>query len=63
MRWCAVRYIQDIAAGYILVKEAGGIILDEELKPLDSDLGYTTRLSFLAASGKKVLDEIIKDIK
>ena len=26
--------IQDIAAGYILVKEAGGIILDEELKPL-----------------------------
>ena len=55
--------IQDIAAGYILVKEAGGIILDEELKPLDSDLEYSTRLSFLAASGKKVLDEIIKDIK
>ncbi len=55
--------IQDIAAGYILVKEAGGIILDEKLKPLDSDLEYSTRLSFLAASSEKMLDEIVKDIR
>ncbi|MDI1495345.1 MAG: inositol-phosphate phosphatase [Cenarchaeum symbiont of Oopsacas minuta] len=54
--------IQDIAAGYLIVKEAGGIILDEELKPLDSDLEYTSRLSFVAASSRKVLDEVIKDI-
>ena len=51
--------IQDIAAGYLLVKEAGGLILDKNLKPLDSDLGYKTRLSFIAAANKKTLDDIM----
>ena len=55
--------IQDLAAGYLLVKEAGGLILDENLQPLDSDLNYDTRLSFVAAANKNILDEIFSLIK
>ena len=54
--------IQDIAAGYLLVKEAGGLMLDGDLKPLDSDLSYETRLSFVAAANKKILDDIMSQI-
>ena len=39
--------IQDIAAGYIIVKEAGGLLLDSEFNPLDADLSYDTRVSFI----------------
>lgn len=55
--------IQDIAAGYLIIKEAGGMILDAKLNPLDSDLSYQTRLSFIAASNKKILDDIMSQIK
>ncbi len=55
--------IQDIAAGYLIVKEAGGIILDENFNSLDADLSYETRVSFVAASNKKILDEIFHDVK
>ena len=55
--------IQDIAAGYLLVKEAGGLLLDENMNPLDSDLSYETRLSFIAASTQKILDEVFAEIK
>ena len=55
--------IQDLAAGYLLIKEAGGLILDENLQPLDSDLNYETRLSFVAAANKNILDEIFSLIK
>ena len=55
--------IQDLAGGYILVKEAGGLILDDNLEPLDSDLNYETRLSFVAASNRQILDEIFSLIK
>ena len=55
--------IQDLAGGYILVKEAGGLILDDNLEPLDSDLSYETRLSFVAASNRQILDEIFSLIK
>lgn len=55
--------IQDIAAGYILVKEAGGIILNENYEPLDSDLGYETRLSFVIATSKTMLDRVMSGIE
>ena len=55
--------IQDMAAGYLLIKEAGGLMLDANLKPLDSDLSYQTRLSFVAAANKKILDEIMSQIR
>lgn len=54
--------IQDMAAGYLLVKEAGGLILDANLQPLDSDLSYQTRLSFIAAANQKILDDIMSQI-
>ena len=55
--------IQDLAGGYLLIKEAGGLILDENLDPLDSDISYKTRLSFVAAANKEILDEIFSLIK
>ena len=51
--------IQDIAAGYLIIKEAGGLLLDANLNPLDADLSYETRVSFIAASNQKILDEIV----
>jgi len=51
-----------MAAGYLLVKEAGGLILDANLQPLDSDLSYQTRLSFIAAANQKILDDIMSQI-
>ena len=51
--------VQDLAGGYLLIKEAGGLILDENLKPLDSDLSYEVRLSFIVASNNEILDEIL----
>ncbi|HXV66388.1 MAG TPA: inositol monophosphatase family protein [Nitrosopumilaceae archaeon] len=50
--------VQDIAAGYLLIREAGGLVLNEKLKPLDADLSYKTRLSFIAASNKKILNDV-----
>ena len=50
--------VQDIAAGYLLIKEAGGLVLDTKLEPLDADLSYKTRLSFIAASNKKILNDV-----
>ncbi len=55
--------IQDIAAGYLLVKEAGGLLLDENFDSLDADLGYDTRVSFIAASNQKILDDVFSGIK
>jgi len=46
-----------------LVKEAGGLLLDENLEPLDSDISYEARLSFVAAANKEILDEIFSLIK
>jgi len=54
--------IQDIAAGYLIVKEAGGLLLDANLNPLDADLSYETRVSFIAAANQKILDEIMSQI-
>ena len=51
--------IQDIAAGYIIVKEAGGLLLDSKFNSLDADLSYDTRVSFIAAANQEILDEIL----
>lgn len=55
--------IQDIAAGYLIVKEAGGLLLDENFNSLDADLSYDTRVSFIAAANQKILDDIFSEIK
>ena len=48
--------VQDIAAGYLLVSEAGGLLLDGGGGPLDADLDYSTRISYVAASSRAALD-------
>jgi len=55
--------IQDIAAGYLIVKEAGGLLLDENFEMLDADLSYETRISFIAAANQKILDDVFSEIK
>lgn len=55
--------IQDIAAGYFLIKEAGGLVLDKKLNSLDSDLSYQTRLSFIAATNREILNDIMSQVK
>jgi len=55
--------IQDIAAGYFLIKEAGGLVLDKKLNSLDSDLSYQTRLSFIAAANREILNDIMSQVK
>ncbi|HWP78978.1 MAG TPA: inositol monophosphatase family protein [Candidatus Nitrosotenuis sp.] len=55
--------VTDMAAGYLIAKEADGIILDENLKPLDSNLSYETRLSFIAAASQEILLEIKNQLK
>lgn len=54
--------VQDAAAGCLIVREAGGLVVDESLADLDSDLEYTTRLSFIAASSRAVLDETVAEM-
>lgn len=55
--------IQDVAAGCFLIKEAGGLVLDAKLNPLDSDLSYQTRLSFVAAANQEILHDIMSQVK
>ena len=55
--------IQDIAAGYLIVKEAGGLLLNASFEPLDADLSYETRVSFIAAANQKILDDVFTRIK
>ena len=54
--------IQDIAAGYLLVLESGGLLLDGEMRPLDADLAYTTRVSFVAAADQGMAEYIASKI-
>jgi len=54
--------ITDVAAGYLMVLEAGGLIVDRNSRPLDSDIGYEKKISFIAAANKKILDETIEKL-
>lgn len=55
--------VTDLAAGYILAREAGALVLDENYEPLDSDLGYETRLSFVAAANREILDDVMSGVR
>ena len=46
----------DMAAGYLIAKEAGGELYSPDGQELDSDLGLKTKLSFYAVSNKKIFD-------
>lgn len=50
--------ITDMAAAYLIVKEAGGILISDDGRELDGRLEENSRLSFIAAANKRVLDDI-----
>ena len=52
--------ITDMAAAYLIVKEAGGILIAEDGKQLEADLDSDSRLSFIAAANRRVLDDIVE---
>ncbi|PVX24385.1 MAG: hypothetical protein CW691_07860 [Candidatus Bathyarchaeum sp.] len=52
--------VTDMVASYLILREAGGIIVTPEGEELNVALSATQRLSFIAASNKK-LYEAIKD--
>lgn len=55
--------VTDIAASYIILKEAGGLILTLDGKELDSILDPTQRVSFIAASNMTIYNKILETIK
>ena len=55
--------IHDIAAGYLIINEANGIVLDSNLNQLDAKISYNTRISFIASANQKILDEIMSQMK
>ncbi len=54
--------VQDMAAGYLLIKESGGLIVDADSQPLDSYFRSMTRLSFVGASNQVTLDLVMSEI-
>jgi len=53
----------DIAAAYLMVKEGGGVITDEELGELDVSLKGINGLSFIAASNLDLARSILSHIR
>ncbi len=54
--------ITDVAAGYLIALEAGGIMVDKNANPLDSSLGFDQRISFIAAANQEILDETLEKL-
>ena len=54
--------VQDAAAGCLIVREAGGLVVGEDLADLESSLDYSARLSFIAASSRSVLDGALAEM-
>lgn len=50
--------VTDMAAAYLIVKEAGGILISEDGEELEAQLDTNSRLSFVAAANRRVLDDI-----
>jgi len=48
--------IVDIAAAYLIVRESGGIVVDETLKPLNMDILGMERKSVIAAANPELLE-------
>jgi myo-inositol-1(or 4)-monophosphatase len=54
--------VTDIAAGYLILKESGGVIVDEGGVDIDSALLPTSRLSFIAAANRALSKNILINI-
>ena len=55
--------VTDIAAAYLILREAGGIIVTPEGNELDVSLDATQRVAFIAAANKTLYAEIQKLLK
>ena len=53
----------DMAAAYLIVKEAQGLILDKSGNTLDSELFFNNRFSFIAISDIKIYDLFAQDLR
>jgi myo-inositol-1(or 4)-monophosphatase len=53
----------DMAAAYLIVKEAGGLILDKTGNALESELSFGNRFSFVALSDLRIYDLLAQDFK
>ena len=53
----------DVAAGFLIVKEAGGIVTDREGKPINVKLDPTQRLSFIASANVGIHQKILSLVK
>src|ERR1041384_1128099 len=53
----------DMAAAYLIVKEAGGLILDKTGNTFDSELSFNNRFSFIALANMKIYDLLEQDFK
>ncbi len=51
---CGALRIVDIAASYLIVKEAGGMVLDGALNPLDMELDFSQRKNVFALAGEEM---------
>lgn len=52
----------DLAAAYLIVKEAGGQLYSDGGKELDAELGVETRISFLATAHDEIYSELLADL-
>jgi myo-inositol-1(or 4)-monophosphatase len=55
--------VTDIAAAYLILREAGGIMVTPEGNELDATLDATQRVAFIAAANKTIYAEIQKLLK
>ncbi len=52
----------DLAAAYLIVREAGGQLYSEDGKVLDAELGVGTRISFVATANEQMFKELSDDL-
>ncbi|MCS6767863.1 MAG: inositol monophosphatase family protein [Candidatus Nitrosocaldus sp.] len=55
--------VTDIAAACLIIREAGGMVVDEHRNALDAPLSLDARLSFVASADEHMLDYIFDNIK
>ena len=53
----------DMAAAFLIVKEAGGVVLDKAGNAFDAELFFGNRFSFISVSDIKIFDLLAKDFQ
>ena len=53
----------DMAAAFLIVKEAGGLVLDKAGNAFDSELSFGNRFSFIALSDMKIFNMFTQDFQ